>query len=120
MLMTFNAGFMNLKNMIVSAVWKHLTDTEKNLLQMHAENKSYNAIMKKNYQDYIGWRTARYLQTESVLKKDSKILSHLTLPFAQNAGDTVLSYCVRRTLERVRAQGWGGAGRLFLELDTRS
>lgn len=71
-----------------------MTDTEKKLLQMQAENKSYNAVMQKDYQDYVNWRTARYLQTESKLKKNSKILSHLTLPFVQNVGDTVLSYCV--------------------------
>ena len=43
----------------------------------------------------------KYLVQEKNENPNSEMLTHVTFPFSSNIGDTVLSYCVRRTFDKL-------------------
>lgn len=76
-----------------------------------AVEKSSEKITVNNYFDSIlshlqtvenkYLQVGKYLEQEKNLNSDSPTLTHVTFPFAGNLGDTVLSYCVRRTFDNL-------------------
>lgn len=66
-----------------------------------------NKIAKRVCADtYIKYRNKRYLEEERNQESGCINLCHITHQLTGNSGDTVLSYCVRHTLQNFNSYSW--------------